>query len=80
MGLAKLDVVEATGSEKAKAEWLFNSMRKGDQGRHHSLQKNTALRYHKLSVVASNRPCSLLDIPLFEDVLDVSIVFFCSSY
>ena len=75
-GLDKLRADEATGAAKVEAVHLFNNMRKGDQGRLHYAQKTAALRYHEVTVVPNNRPRSLLDIPMFENIFGVSVVVF----
>ena len=66
-------------SEKDRPSMLkhYNNMRKGDRNRN-SLQKKTALRYHNLAGVPTNRPCSILDIPMFEQVLNIHVVVFAA--
>ena len=66
-------------SEKDRPSMLkhYNNMRKGDRNRN-SLQKKTALHYHNLAGVPTNRPCSILDIPMFEQVLNINVVVFAA--
>ena len=57
---------------------MYPTIRKGDQGRRTSLQKRKAEEYHTLAGVSQSQPCNLLDIPLFEEVLDVEVIVFAA--
>ena len=78
VGIAKNNVKNAIATEKINAEKVHQSIGKGDQKRLSSVQKRKALEYHELAGVPTNRQCSLLDIQLFEDVLDVDVIVFAA--
>ena len=42
------------------------------------LQRDTALLYHSLAQIPTDRPCTLLDIPNFERALDIQVVVFAA--
>ena len=44
------------------------------------LQKTPALHYHNLPGVPTNKPCSILDIPMFEQVLNINVCVLLSIY
>ena len=52
----------------------YGLMRKSDR----NLQRDTALQYHNLAQIPTDRPCTLLDIPSFERALDIQVVVFAS--
>ena len=75
VGVTKLCADEAT-SNKDSLVRTYQQVRKGHQGRGRSAQKRKASLYHELSGVQSDKQCSLLDIPMFEAILDISVVVF----
>ena len=52
----------------------YNMMRQSAK----RLQRDTALQYHNLAQIPTDRPCTLLDIPSFERALDIQVVVFAA--
>ena len=70
---------DASEASKKAATKRYESIRKVDQDRKgKSAQKSAAIEYHQLAGVCMDKPCSLFDIPFFEDVLDVNVVVFAA--
>ena len=63
--------------QKKAATRHYQTMWGGDKAKN-SLQKRTAEQYHDLAGVPKDRPCSLLDVPMFEEALNVNIIIFAS--
>ena len=78
VGLAHWDVEHADTEEtKREAKKAYIHIKKGDR-QYSTRQKKMALQYHVVAGVPTDRPCSLMDISKFEDVLDVDVYVFAA--
>ena len=68
----------AVGMAKNAMLRRYQTMRDGDKKGKNSLQKRTAEEYHDLAGVPKDRPFSLLDVPIFEEALNVNIIIFAA--
>ena len=55
----------------------YNNMTERDRNKN-TLQKKTALHYPTLAGVPTNRCCSIVDIPIFEQVLNINVIVFAA--